>query len=746
MWIVKQSCQICFKAFFPTRFGNDMCRSGIKSLVRNPVYSEKQRRAKVIMSRFTKLIRVDGLTLGDKCYITGTGLSMIWVSFSMYWVSLTTIIRRSYLELNTNLNSQRTKITQFEQKGTMGNPVERNFYGFGSFVVDVSRRGLGIRHFSSKQNITPEGSVLLKKLKETNTCAGINEKVIHIIANLEILTAAYKVVEKLTPDTMLDRSQLKFLTKISEELKAGKFKFYSSKQAYILKHNKNEQNSLNFVSLRDNIVQNAILLVLESIFEPTFLSDSHGFRPEKGCHTALKSLKHQFGGIIWAIKGNILNFYDTVNHKILINLIRKRINCDKTISLINRSLKIPYKKNGKIIYRTVGILQDNMLSALFCNIYLHEFDVFLENLKNSFNKGTRRKKNPQYRRLQYLISKKDLDRKKLVSLSKELRTLDSKDPYDSDFRRFHYIRYASEFVIGIIGSRKDCTDIHVRFKDFLDKHLLLMLDLKKPQIFHFNKRGIFFLGTFIKGNQEKEKVVRSVKKNNKTIKMRTTSRTRFTAPLVQILEKAKKNGFYKCKQGKFLPTACRRLVNMDHSDILSFYNQKIHGILDYYSFVDNKKSLGSIVHGFKHSCALTLALKYKLRYRSKVFKKFGKTLKCPETKKELYLPKTFARDQEFNNNPKDPMEILDLRWTNKLTRTNLNKSCLICGAFLSEMHHVKKIRDLKNKYKSNKIDFWTLQLAAINRKQIPLCSKHHIALHCNKLSLDEKLKLTKSLK
>jgi hypothetical protein len=131
------------------------------------------------------------------------------------------------------------------------------------------------------------------------------------------------------------------------------------------------------------------------------------------------------------------------------------------------------------------------------------------------------------------------------------------------------------------------------------------------------------------------------------------------APILKIFDKSVENGFFKrTLTGKFVPTSCGRVVNLDHADIIRFYNQKIRGVLNYYSFVDNKKSLGSFVHGLKHSCALTLALKFKLRHRSKVFKKFGKALKCPETEVELYIPKSFRRDQKFLVNPEDPKTIM----------------------------------------------------------------------------------------
>jgi Type II intron maturase len=156
------------------------------------------------------------------------------------------------------------------------------------------------------------------------------------------------------------------------------------------------------------------------------------------------------------------------------------------------------------------------------------------------------------------------------------------------------------------------------------------------------------------------------------------------------------------------------VINLDHSDILKFYNSKIQGILNYYSFVDNRKSLVTLVHGLKHSCALTLALKFKFRQRAKVFKKFGSHLECKETGTKLYIPKTLARTQEFNINPQSTDEILKAKWNNKLTRFNLFKSCLICGESLSEMHHVRKIKDLIAKYSSGEIDFWTKQMAATN--------------------------------
>jgi hypothetical protein len=142
-----------------------------------------------------------------------------------------------------------------------------------------------------------------------------------------------------------------------------------------------------------------------------------------------------------------------------------------------------------------------------------------------------------------------------------------------------------------------------------------------------------------------EKLVKTIEKGkDRKFKTRVTSRTRMFAPLEKLLQKSIDNNMFKRLQsGKVAPTALRRIVNYDHSDIIRFFNSKIRGILNYYSFVDNAKSLGTLVRGLKHSCALTLTLKYKLRVRSKVFKKYGKYLECKESGTKLYIPKTFAR-------------------------------------------------------------------------------------------------------
>ena len=142
-----------------------------------------------------------------------------------------------------------------------------------------------------------------------------------------------------------------------------------------------------------------------------------------------------------------------------------------------------------------------------------------------------------------------------------------------------------------------------------------------------------------------------------------------------------------------------------------------------------------------------MALKYKLRFASKVFRKFGSKLKCPDTGLELAIPKTFKAIKIFGCNEPLPDDVLFKKWRNKLTRSNLFKQCIICGSKEQiEMHHVRQIKDLKRKANKKLLDFFTLQMAAINRKQVPLCVHHHKALHNNSLSLAERKLFEESIK
>lgn len=722
--------------------GNTYFRSCLESHVREPVNLDKRWRVTTYKARLTNLKLLSNLPL-DTNSITGNGFVKSWLSTSIYWVPLTT----DFLSGNEpGYREQGPKYVIGGNFGTMGIPKCRNTYGIGGPV-----RGLRLRFVSSSSNITEKSRVRLKELTRFNKRNPqlVNDKLIHIVADPEVLILAYEIIKSnpgnMTPGSdvsTLDGVDLNWIFNISKDLKAGKFKFKPARRVLIPKKNKSKKRPLTISSPRDKVVQQAIYMVLNAIYEPSFLDSSHGSRPNRGNHTALKAIKFGFKEVKWCIEADIDSNFPSISHTVLMNILRKRISCQKFLSLIKNSITAGYSYKNEFYTSDIGLFQGNITSPILNNIYLHELDLYMTKLRGYFNKGKSRKKNPAYRKLKYQLEK--LGSNKDVNFIKRIRRqmwkVPSKDPKDPNFKRLIYVRYVDDFVVGIIGSRKDAVVIQNKIKNFLHDHLKLTLSDEKTLITNFSKDFISFLGVKIKGSWEKEKKIKVIKDSKGTRKVRITGRCVMHAPIKDIFEKATLNGFFKKKKGKFVPTKVGRLINLDHADIIKYYNSVIRGTLNYFSFVNNRKSLGSFVHGLKLSCARTLALKYKIRFASKSYKKFGGKLKCPETGTELFIPDTFSADsRNFGISNPTPDVILFKNWNNKFTKSNLFKLCIICGSSDHvEMHHVRSIKSLKMKVENKKLDWFTAQMASINRKQVPLCSYHHKAYHNNNLSLEER--------
>jgi len=581
-----------------------------------------------------------------------------------------------------------------------------------------------------------------KALKKENI-EYLLSKLIHVISDKNTLILAYENIKsnpgnstKGTTTETLDGINLKWFENIEKELKSGKFEFGPIRRTYIPKPGDNKtKRSLGLAPPRDKIVQKSIQMVLEAIYEPIFLDTSHGSRPQKGNHTALRYVKEKFSGVNWVIEGDISKCFDKINHKKLLKFISKRISCTKTIKLIEKSLRVKYKERNNFITNNIGTPQGSVISPLLNNIYLHELDTEIENLKTKYETKGRRKKDNIVRNAR---------RRELYSAKKEERKpeLAPNIPnYINDEKhvKIKYVRYVDDFLIGIEGHYKWAETFKHEVKEFLSKTLFLELNDQKTKITKFSDNKVFYLGTFIRGTFRKEKPVKTIIRKGKKIRTRITPRVTFHAPIKRLFDKAATAGFFHKEKESMIPRSYGAITQLDHADILKFYNSKIEGILNYYSFVDNKKSLGSIIHGLKASCALTLALKYKLRTQRKSFKKFGSKLTCPITKVGLKIPTTFKRTSKFSIGTHIPESKIMERWNNKLTISNINKKCIICGNSTNiEMHHVRAIKDLKTLYSKSKIDWFTLQMRELNRKQVPLCREHHQKVHNNSLNSDEK--------
>ena len=330
------------------------------------------------------------------------------------------------------------------------------------------------------------------------------------------------------------------------------------------------------------------------------------------------------------------------------------------------------------------------------------------------------------------------DRKLAVKYLVQMRRISGYDPMDANFRRLLYIRYADDFIILAISTYEECCIIRDKIYEFLLDKCGLTLNINKTHITS-SKKHFKFLGADITNNPTKDYVV--FDKGINTWK-KAHIRTLIKAPIKDLVNKLKKVGLVKQnKLGFVFPKGRTNLFTASHYDIIKWYNSKVNGILNYYSFASNYPKLSLIIWYLRASCALTLANKYKLKTMGKAFAKFGGKLKDLETGVEFNLPSDFkVKNLWHTHNPtsynyEDLDKIINSSWATKLTDTIFGKVCTICESTEEiEMHHVRKIANIRsfmihNGYKTSQL------ISAMNRKQVPLCKYHHQMLHKGKLSI-----------
>lgn len=547
--------------------------------------------------------------------------------------------------------------------GTIGWPKDREVHGYGESVVgNSSRRDLefvSVKAISQLNSFSERNKAFSHIIKEKIGDDLVRFKhLIHLIADLDNLTLAYELIKSnpgnMTPgpdETTLDGMSLDSLKLISKDLKSGVYTFSPARRTRriyipnIPKPGKSEKHPLGIAKPFEKVVLEAFQLVLEKIWEPLFLTESHGFRPGRGTHTALRLMKYSFKGVAWVVEADISKCFDKIDHAVLLQILAKKIACDKTLGLIKKACKAGYIDPQGFVNSDEGTQQGSVLSPLLCNIYLHELDVFIKNTLASIQgPNSRRKINPEYSKICRKITLASEERKELI---KQRRVISSKDIHDPQFTKGVFVRHADDFVIGIIGPKKLAQTITVKIRQFLKNEL--KLELNDPLITPFKRKGVDFLGVEASYTSQ----VKITKRTSDGAKLRIAPNVKMRAPILKILLRLTAKGFVIRGEDSFNGRTRTTLLNLDHADILQSYNSVIRGISNYYSFVDNRASLIKVFHLLKDSCARTLAAKYKLGTRALVYKKYGKSLVCPKSGNRLQLPSNYKVTGKFLINP-DP--------------------------------------------------------------------------------------------
>ena len=266
-----------------------------------------------------------------------------------------------------------------------------------------------------------------------------------------------------------------YLDMIRTDLLSGNYQPLPARRIYIPKAK--GKRPLGIPTLRDRIVQRAMLMAMEPIWENDFHSLSYGFRPERSVHHAIRTVRIQltdtnYSKGRWVIEGDLSSYFDTVHHRLLMKCVRKRISCQRFNKLLWRFIKAGHIERNLFCATSKGVPQGGVISPLLSNIMLNEFDQYLE--KCYLNRKTR--KDRWY--WNYSIK---IGCKPAIDENRQWKPAVS------------YCRYADDFVVMVKGTKRQAEVIRDQCRDFLEGKLKLTLNMEKTHITHVND-GFVFLG------------------------------------------------------------------------------------------------------------------------------------------------------------------------------------------------------------------------------------------------------------
>ncbi|KAM7270148.1 hypothetical protein ACFE04_029362 [Oxalis oulophora] len=410
---------------------------------------------------------------------------------------------------------------------------------------------------------------------------------------------------------------------------------------------------------QDRVVQEVLLMVLEPLFEARFSRKSHAFRPGRNAHTVIRTIRSNFAGYLWFLKGDLSELFYSVDVNLVSNCLEKVVKDRKLVGLVKSALKeqsiknklgsdkcddVKDKRKKKRKNTKKRILNENepkpdpywlrtffnfapeearkvpdyghcgILSPFIANVCLNELDQMMEEKIVDFFRAS-----------------------KLDSIWKDSIEDGSHNPSWPEFvpssgngktRKMDYIRYGGHFLIGIRGPREDAVDMRKSIFEFCDREFGIRLDNSKIEIEHIS-RGVNFLDHIISRRVIYPTLRYTASGGNVVSQKGIGTLLSVTACLNQCIRQFRRLELVKGDKDPE-PLPCTPMLYSGQAHTNSQMNKFLETMADWYKYADNrKKVVGFCAYVIRSSLAKLYAARYRLKSRAKVYKIASRSLSKP---------------------------------------------------------------------------------------------------------------------
>jgi group II intron reverse transcriptase/maturase len=570
------------------------------------------------------------------------------------------------------------------------------------------------------------------------------ERLYRCLFNPDLYLLAYGKIYRnagaMTPgatDETVDGMNLGKIEGIIDALRHERYRWTPVRRVYIDKKGSKAKRPLGLPTWSDKLLQEVVRLLLEAYYEPQFSDHSHGFRPGRGCHSALQEVHPFWRGAVWFIEGDVTQCFDRLDHSVMHSILAEKIHDNRFLRLIDGLLQAGYLEQWRYHATLSGAPQGGVVSPVLSNIYLDRMDKYIEQtLLPAHNRGERRQPYRPYVTLWRRIT--DLEqrggRELARPMRKRLQTMPSRDPFDPRYRRLRYTRYADDWLLGFTGPRQEAEQIKACIGDFLRDHLKLELSQTKTLITHARTQAARFLGyEIVVLDADHKRDHRGHRSINGQIALKVPADV-VTAKCAPYL-----------RHGE--PAECLvRTVDTDFS-IVAQYQAEFRGVAEYYQLALNRRRLGRLRYVMERSLTKTLACKYRIsvgrvkrRYRAVLQTEHGPrrglrvTVDRGAGRRPLVAQwggTSLARKTTATVLNDSPARI----WStsrSELVQRLLADKCEQCGSRERvEVHHVRALKDLKPKGRKPPPE-WATRMAARHRKTLVVCRACHEDIHAGR--------------